>query len=89
MKLDQEFLYKPQKDWHNDDGYKNAKLVVNSISVVNDTAERGVKLGYDFLGSAVKEERYQKILQVVENSRHTLPNQRKRKLLASSWYLTL
>ena len=66
-----------------DDGYKKAKLIVNSISVVNDAAERGVKLGYDFLGTAVKEERYQRVLQVVENSRHTLPNARKRKLFSS------
>lgn len=89
MKISQEFLYKPVTEWASDEGFESAKLVVNSISVVNDAAERGVKLGHDFLGTAVKEERYQRVLQVVENSRHAEPNTRKRKLYSSSWYLTL
>ena len=71
MKIKTDFLWKFLTDWESDDGYKKAKLIVNSISVVNDAAERGVKLGYDFLGTAVKEERYQRVLQVVENSRHS------------------
>ena len=90
MKIKTDFLCKSLTDWESDDGYKKANHCVNSISVVNNAAERGVKLGYDFLGTAVKEERYQRILQVVENSRHMLlPNARKRKLFSSSWYLTL
>ena len=89
LKLDDGFLYKPVEDWHSDEQYNMARLTVNSISVVNDAAERGVKLGHDCLGSALKEDRYQKILQVVENCRNKLPNSRKRRLSSSSWYLTL
>jgi len=48
-----------------------------------------VKLCQDFNGSAHKEKHFQSILQVVENSRHTLPNQRGRSLESSSWFLAL
>jgi hypothetical protein len=81
MKIKSDFLCKSLTDWESDDGYKKAKLIVNSISVVNDAAERGVKLGYDFLGTAVKEERYQRVLQVVENSRHNTTKCKKEKIV--------
>ena len=45
---------------------------------MNDGAERGVKLTYDFLDRARKERNLQNILQVVENARKALPNQCKR-----------
>ena len=56
-----------------------AKLIIDNVSVVKDSAERGVKLTSDFLSGARKEENLQNILQVVENDRRNLPNQRKRK----------
>ena len=46
--------------------------------MVNDSAERGVKLAYDFLASSRKEQHYQNVLQVVEIDRAKIPNQRKR-----------
>ena len=51
-----------------------AEAVVKSMHVVNDAAERGVKLGSDFLDCAKIEEHYQDILQVSENDRHRVPN---------------
>ena len=60
---------------------------MNSLSVVNDGAERVVKLAYDFLDSARREDNLQNILQVVENNRHAVPNQRKRKLAPKCRYL--
>ena len=66
-----------------------AEAVVKSMHVVNDAAERGVKLGSDFLDCAKIEEHYQDILQVAENDRHRVPNQRSRKAVSKSWYLTL
>ena len=39
------------------------------MCVVNSEAERGVKLGSDFLESAKKEERLQDVFGVVENDR--------------------
>ena len=63
------------------------KIVLN-LCVVNDSAERGVKLCYDFIDSARKEGNLQNILQVVENNRNKLPDQRKRKLVSKNWYLS-
>ena len=76
-------------DWIADPEYHAAVDIVQNIRVVNDSAERGVKLANDFLKSAKCEEKYQQILQVVENSRHSLPDQRNRKLETKSWFLTL
>ena len=44
------------------------------IIVVNDAAERGVKLVQDFQEAAQKEKRNQNVLQVVENFRKLIPN---------------
>ena len=67
------------------------KLVVDKFHVVNEAAERGVKLCYDFLEAAKTENRFQQILQVVENNRFCVPNQRNRSSLSNqkSWFLTL
>ena len=48
--------------------------------------ERGIKLGFDFLNVAKLEEGLQNVLQVVENCRWRLPNQRKRKLESKRWF---
>ena len=66
------------------------KKMVSSLKIVNDAAERRVKLGSDFLGTAKLEDRYQNILQVIENERKCLPNQRKRKKVSTkTWFLQL
>ena len=52
--------------------------VVNKFQVVNEAAERGVKLCHDFLNVARDERSFQEVLQVVENDRRRVPNQRKR-----------
>lgn len=51
----------------------------HSLNVVNDCAERGVKLSSDFLAASKGEDHYQKVLQVVEKNRKQQPNLRKRK----------
>ena len=53
---------------------------MKAVNVVNDAAERGVKLSTDFLSAARLEEQYQNVLQVVEKERKKRPNLRKRKL---------
>jgi hypothetical protein len=52
---------------------------LEAINVINDSAERYVKLSTDFLSSARGEEHYQNVLQVVEGDRKEQPNLRKRK----------
>ena len=64
----------------------DAKSVINHIKVVNDAAERGVKLAQDFQGAARKEKRYQNVLQVFENSRKLISDQRISKT-GQLWYL--
>ena len=44
--------------------------VVRNLCVVNDAAERGVKLCHDYIDSARKEGNIQSILQVVENNKN-------------------
>ena len=81
-----EFLAKSAETWFNDPEYIKMKEVVDNLQVVNDAAERGVKLCSDQLKSAKSEDKFQDILQVVENARHQTPNQRKRKQDGKSWF---
>ena len=53
------FLSKPVGEWMHDSGFKEAKETVDNMAVVNDSAERGVKLCHDFLNSAWEEEQLQ------------------------------
>ena len=76
--LDTDFLEESVKDWAASPTYQAAKAAVKNLPVVNDAAERGVKITSDFLDSARNEERFQTVLQVVENDRRKMPNQQKR-----------
>ena len=62
-----------------DPHFLHGRDVYSSFSVVNDAAERGVKLTGDLLSSARKEEVFQDVLQLVEKDRRDTPNQRNRK----------
>lgn len=62
---------------------------MDNMAVVNDSAERGVKLCHDFLDSAKDEARLQNILQVVENNRASNPNQRSNKKEEKRWFIKL
>ena len=85
-KMSTTFLSKPVSTWNSDPEYTLAVETVKNIRVVNDSAERGVKLTSDFIKSAKTESTFQKILQVVENSRNYLPGQRKGKKQSKSWF---
>merc|ERR1712002_786088 len=75
MKIKAEgFIKKPVEEWLLHEDYERAKCIINNLSVVNESAERSVKLVSDFLTSARKEENLQNILQVVESDRRTTPN---------------
>ena len=69
--LDTDFLEESVKDWAASPTYQAAKAAVKNLPVVNDAAERGVKITSDFLDSARNEERFQ-------TDRRKVPNQRKR-----------
>ena len=91
LKINVSFIRLPVDEWKYNDDFLAGKNIVHSLSVVNDAAERGVKLCSDYLEAAKIEKRFQNILQVVENHRKALPNLRKRKLPRpqKNWFLKL
>ena len=89
LQLDSSFLCQSVGSWNKNETYLNAKLIVENIRVVNDAAERGVKLAQDFNDAAHNEKHYQNILQTVENSRNTVPNQRNCNQAGSSWHFSM
>ena len=62
MRLDPGFLSLPVETGELDSSFNEAKLTASNLVVVNDGAERGVKLCHDYINS-----RKQNILQVEEN----------------------
>jgi hypothetical protein len=78
LKIDTAFLYLPVEEWNGYDSYNSACKFIKNVNVVNDRAERGVRLAADFLNRAQFEDRFQNVLQVVENDRKLLQDQRKR-----------
>lgn len=77
LKLDSSFLNERVDMWPESEAFILSASNVKSLNVINDCAERGVKLSEDFLASAKSEDHYQNVLQVVEHSRHKQPNLRK------------
>ena len=78
LRLNMTFLTKNVDSWQNDDHFKASKFIVDGLNVVNDPAERAVKLRNDFISSARGEDHFQNVLQVVECDRKARPNLRKR-----------
>ena len=77
--LEVDFLEESVDTWEDPaSSYQEAKAAVKTLPVVNDGAERGVKISQKYLEDARKEEVYQNILQVAENDIKLVPNQRKR-----------
>jgi len=46
--ISEDFLKVQPEKWHNLEAYQQGKNILNSIKVVNDTAERGVKLMQEY-----------------------------------------
>ncbi|XP_076051906.1 uncharacterized protein LOC143031670 isoform X1 [Oratosquilla oratoria] len=68
-----QFLHKPASEWTDHDDYLNIAQIVNKFQVVNEAAERGVKLWHDFVNLARDERLFRQGLQVVQNDRHCVP----------------
>lgn len=78
--LNSDFLDKEVTEWIKLPSYLSSKVNIGAINVINDCAERGVKLSSDFIDVAKSEDHFQNVLQVVERDRKERPNLRKRKL---------
>jgi len=80
LDLDRSFLSIPPSQWNDVEAYQIAKRCVQQIKVVNDTAERGVKVFEEFNTLLTKdEEEKQFLLQVVEANRKAVPSEAKKK----------
>lgn len=74
MQIDTNFLETPVEDWNTDENYINGKKRCAALVVVNDVAERAVKLISDFNDKSTKDSKQQQyLLQVVEYHRKNHP----------------
>ena len=77
--IDTSFFEESADLWKDNETFNSSIEIILSLAVVDDGAERGVKLSHDYICMAKKEGNLQSILQVVENERNIIPNQRKRR----------
>ena len=83
LHIDPEFMSLDVKEWVANAALKKSEVNVHAMNVVNEWAERVVKLTSDFVAVARKEQHLQNVLQAVEHDRNQQPNLRrcKRKLI--------
>jgi len=79
LQLDADFLELPVGQWSESAAYIGSAENVAAVNVVNDCAERGVKLASDFVDTARSDEHFQNVLQVVEKNRKYAPNLRRKR----------
>lgn len=78
FEINTDFLNTDPDEWCKNQHYLRAKKIVKGLKVVNDTAERGVKLIQDYNSALTKdEEQRQCLLQVVSECRHLFPDSSK------------
>ena len=79
LQIDPSFLELPVSEWDKSVSYMISAENVAAVNVVNNCAERGVKLASDFVEAARSDEHFQNILQVVEKDRKDTPNLRRKR----------
>ncbi|GBL92465.1 hypothetical protein AVEN_174739-1 [Araneus ventricosus] len=78
LNIDISFLNTSPDLWDRDDSYLKSQEIFQNLAIVNDTAERGVKLMQDFNGLlTADEEQKQFLLQCVKDHRIQYPDCRK------------
>lgn len=81
LKVNDSFLQECPTLWSNNVSFREAKIKVSMLKVVNDTAERAVKLMQDFHGLiTAKEEQKQFLLRCVQEHRMIYPDCKKQTL---------
>lgn len=74
MDIDSSFLLEDPVHWPENEIYKEARQRVCALQVVNDVAERAVKLATDFNGRMTKDAQQEEfLLQVIEYHRQLKP----------------
>ena len=77
---DTEWLDKPPEEWERHESYLQCKAFVNSVKVVNDTAERGIAMLKSFAQCVKGQQQFQWLLQAVEQHRRKIPRLTKQAL---------
>ena len=72
LHIDPSFLSLSVEDWATNAAFQASALNVHAINVVNDCAERSVKLTSDFVAAARSEQHLQNVLQAVEHDHSNL-----------------
>lgn len=81
LKIDDNFLLESPSSWQTNTSLLKAKNALSTLTVVNDTAERGVKLMQDFHGLiTIEEEQKQFLLRCVQEHRRMFPDCKKKTL---------
>lgn len=84
LKLKQNFLNVDPSLWPDNSEYKENQKVLQSLQVVNDVAERAVKLADSYLNTLTKnEDQKQFLFQIVSNYKQENPNVNKKTLRKS------
>ena len=85
LEIAESFVKLPPSLWPTNPDYQNGKERVKALRVVNDTAERGVKLFEEYNGLITNdEEEKQFLLQVVEANRKAVPTQTTKKSVVAA-----
>ena len=79
LQIDTTFLEEPVDSWSELPEYQASLANINSLNVINDCMERGVKFGLSFWSQKRGSLAYQNVLKVVEEDRRSRSNLRKRK----------
>lgn len=81
FRINADFLKLDPVNWNTNDSYLLGKQTVYSINVVNDSAERAVKLMEDYYGTlTVGDEKAELLLRCVQEHRRIYPNCNKKTL---------
>jgi hypothetical protein len=75
------FLSKPSSEWMYDEEFVRGKEIVSKLKVVNDAAERGVRLISEYLGMTKDEDQQQFILHIVKDYKQQFPDAKKSTLM--------
>jgi hypothetical protein len=77
------FLLKPCSEWAADANFLHGREIVSRLKVINDAAERGVRLIAEYQGMTKDEEQQQFILQIVNDYRKNFPDVKKNTLMSN------
>ena len=75
------FLELPVCEWENAPEFLRLDSYVSTVKVVNDIAERGIKLCTEVIQKTGSEDMRKDLLHVIENHRHTVSSTTKRSML--------